>query len=167
MTTEPSNAPGPGALARVSGPGAADAARAAELPCIFARALLAGAAACALARRGSIGERETVGCRAPQAHARCTVLAGLMRERARFALRLPAADQPLRHAQAMRLECGGLQGLAQVLQTAPAAAGDVPRPDVDALLDLAQQRHASLADLGWDQIVGAMRVWSPRRRRPG
>lgn len=145
----------------------ADAARATELPCIFARALLAAAVSCALARRGSIGERETVGCRAPQAHARCAELAGLMRARARFALRLPAADQPLRHAQAMRLECGGLRGLAQALQTAPAVAGDGPRPDVHALLDLAQQRHGSLDDLAWEQIVGAMRAWAPRRRRPG
>lgn len=164
MTTELFS--GPGASAHPARSGAPDDTRAAERPCIFARAVLARTAGCGLVRRGSVGERETVGCRAPQAHARCAALAALMRERARFALRLPAPDQPLRHAQAMRIECGGLQGLTRTLGAAPADGGDAPLADVNALVEAAQQRHGSLADLAWDQIVGAMRTWAPRRRRP-
>jgi hypothetical protein len=167
VTTESSNPAGPAATARAARPVSAAELASAELPCIFARAVLARAAGCGLVRRGSVGERETVGCRAPQAHARCAALAALMRERARFALRLPAPDQPLRHAQAMRIECGGLQGLARTLGAAPADGGDAPLADVNALVDVAQQRHGSLADLAWDGIVGAMRAWAPRRRRPG
>lgn len=158
---------GQGASAHPARSGAPGDAHAAERPCIFARAVLARAVTCELARRGSIGERETVGCRVPQAHAGCAALAALMRERARFALRLPAPDRPLRHAQAMRIECGGLQGLARALGAEPAEGGEAPLADVHALVGLAQQRHGSLADLAWDGIVGAMRTWAPRRRRPG
>ncbi|MBI3155835.1 MAG: hypothetical protein HYZ20_10530 [Burkholderiales bacterium] len=154
MTTEPSPSAG------AAGPAAARRAGLPELPCVFRRALLAQAAACELARRGSVGERETVECRAPAAHANCETMVALMRERARFALRLPAADAPLRHAQAMQLECGGILGLARALG-APATP-----PEVHALVLHAQQRHGSLAELPWDEVVGAMRAWAPRRRRP-
>lgn len=156
-------------------------------PCVFARALLAQAASCTLARRRSIGEREAVACPSPVAHANCDTLAALMHERARFALRLPAPDTPLMHAQAMRLQCGGLAGLRQALGAAatdrapavaaaatapdpapPAAAlpdvlHDAP-PDVHALVGLAQRRHGSLTALPWASIVAAMRAWAPRRR---
>lgn len=118
-------------------------------------------AACELARRGSVGERETLGCRAPRAHAECKTTMALMRERARFAMRLPAADTSLRHAQAMQLECGGLLGLAHAL-----GVQAVP-PDVRALLVGAHVRHGSLAELPWDEVVRTMRGWAPRRRRRG
>lgn len=150
------------------------------LPCVFARALLAQAASCTLARRRSVGEREAVACPSPVAHANCDTLAALMHERARFALRLPAPATPLMHAQAMRLQCGGLAGLQQSLgpaATGRAAAGPTTEtasaraapaaapPDVHALVGLAQQRHGSLTALPWEAIVAAMRAWAPRRRR--
>lgn len=85
--------------------------------CVFAKAVLARAASCPLAQRRSVGERELLECRSPVARTNCDTLAALMRERARFALRLPAPSEPLMHAQAMRLQCGGLAGLQQVLTT--------------------------------------------------
>jgi hypothetical protein len=125
--------------------------------CVFSRALLAHAAGCGLAQRRSVGEREQVECGSPVAHMNCETLAALMHERARFALRLPRAGSPLMHAQAMRLQCGGLAGLAQVLQA--------PASDVHALVALAQARHGGLAELPWDGVVAALRAWVPRRRR--
>jgi hypothetical protein len=140
--------------------------------CVFARALLARAASGPLVRRRSVGEREAVACPSPTAHANCDTLAALMHERARFALRLPAPGLPLMHAQAMRLQCGGLAGLRRALapappgpagQAGPSVANDVP--DVHALVGLAQQRHGSLTALPWEAIVASMRAWTPRRRR--
>jgi hypothetical protein len=125
--------------------------------CVFARALLAREAGCRQAGRVSIGERESVECASPPAHMNCETLAALMHERARFALRLPRAGAPLMHAQAMRLQCGGLAGLAQALRAEAS--------DVHALVVLAQARHGGLAELPWDALVAAMRAWQPRRRR--
>jgi hypothetical protein len=126
--------------------------------CVFDRALLARSAACGLAARRSVGERELLECSSPPARINCSLLAALMHERARFALRLPRAGEPLMHAQALRLHCGGLAGLR-------AALGDA-EADVHALVALAQQRHGSLADLPWEPLVAAMRDWAPRRRSP-
>lgn len=129
-----------------------------DTACIFGRALLARSAACALAARRILGERELLECSSPPARINCGLLAELMHERARFALHLPRPGQPLMHAQALRLQCGGIAGLR-------AALGDADA-DVHGLVALAQQRHGSLADLPWEPLVAVMRAWAPRRRLP-
>lgn len=127
--------------------------------CVFAKALQARAVGCELARRRAVGERELIECTSPVARTNCQTLSQVARERARFALKLPRSGTPLMHAQALRLQCGGLLGLRQVLD-----AGD---PDVHRMVGLALERHGSLVTLPWDAIVAALMRWQPRRpRRP-
>lgn len=130
-----------------------------ESACVFSRALLARSAGCTCVARRALGEREVLECTQPVARTNCSLLSALMRERARFALKLPAGELPLMHAQVLRLQCGGLQGLQQALGASDA--------DVHHLVGEAQAQYGSLLALPWDQIVTAMRAWQPRRRRPG
>ncbi|MHB1123240.1 MAG: hypothetical protein ACYC0T_11040 [Ramlibacter sp.] len=123
--------------------------------CVFSKALLARTAACELAQRSSRGEQELIACGAPVARINCSTLAALLHERARFALRLPAPGRPLMHVHALRLQCGGLAALTQVL------GGD---GDVHRMVAAARERHGSLADLPWERIVPAVAGWQPRRR---
>jgi hypothetical protein len=125
--------------------------------CVFAKALLAHAAVCERAVRRSLAERELVACGSPVARTNCGTLAALMHERARLPLRLPRPDAPLAHAQALRLHCGGLQGLRLTL--------DADCHDVHRLVGLAHERHGSLTDLPWERIVAEVRAWQPRPRR--
>lgn len=129
-----------------------------DLGCVFSRALLARTAACECAQRRSLGEREVLECGVPVARTNCVLLMDLLRERARFALRLPVGATPLVHAQVLRLQCGGVEGLQRAL-----GAG---HRDVHGLVALAQARHGSLTEIPWDTVVQALRDWAPRRRRP-
>ncbi len=61
------------------------------------------------------------------------------------------------HAQALRLQCGGLGGLQQALGL------DVP--DVHRMIGVAHQRHTSLTELPWDELVHAIVGWRGRARR--
>ena len=124
--------------------------------CVFAKALLAHAARCELARRQSVGEGEAVVCASAVARVNCGTLAALMRERAGFALRLPRPPAPLVHAKALQLQCGGLVALQRTLQA--------EQPDVHVMVGLAHERHGSLMDLPWQPLVEAMVSWQPRRR---
>lgn len=124
--------------------------------CVFAKALLARQAQCALAGRRQQAERTLVECGSPVARTNCSLLAALLHERARFALRLPPAGRPLMHQQALRLQCGGVTALQQVL--------DAPCSDVHGLVGLAHERHGSLTDLPWDRLVTALAAWQPPRR---
>lgn len=127
--------------------------------CVFTKALLAHVARCELATRQGIGEMDAVTCRSPVAHTNCGTLLALMRERSAFALRVPRPPTPLMHAQALRLQCGGLQALQHAL--------DVPTAEVHAMVGLAHERHGSLLDLPWKDLVPRIVQWQPRRRRPG
>jgi hypothetical protein len=128
--------------------------------CVFSKALLARSAVCERAERRSVGERELIECSSPVALMNCGTLAALLHERARFALRLPSPGQPVMHAQALRLQCGGLVGLQQALAIA--------QPDVHRMVGAAHERYGSLMELPWDAIVQALKQWQPRqpRRRP-
>ncbi len=125
------------------------------LPCVFQGALLARHAVCELAQRRSLAERETLACPSAPAHLNCETLERLFLERATFPLKLhPGA--PLTHATVMRLHCGGIQGLQEVL-----GAG---QPDVHRLIVQAQEAHGSLTDLPWPEIVAKIVAWQARRR---
>lgn len=128
--------------------------------CAFARALIAGEAGCALARRSSRAETVSIACASPVAAINCATLVALLRERARFALRLPAVSAPLPHVQAMRLQCGGTMALAHAL-------GSPRALDVHELISQARERWGSLSDLPFASLVADLAAWEPRRRRDG
>ncbi len=128
------------------------------LACAFAKAILSGCAACATSARHALAERETVGCGSPVAHANCTTLEAMLRERAAFALKL-AAGAPLPHAAAMKLQCGGLAGLRE---SAGGEEGDVRRLVAGEIA-----RRGSLAELPWPSIVASVAHWRGRRQRGG
>lgn len=127
-------------------------------PCVFARALLARHADCTLADRHALAEREAVGCRSPVARTNCATLFAMLRERSAFTLKGGHGDGPLPHALAMRLQCGGLAGLAQVV----GAAGT---DDVHALVAAAQARYGALDGLPWPGVVATVAAWHGRPRR--
>src|SRR3989338_1676008 len=95
-----------------------------RLPCVFERALLARHAACELAVRHQIAERETVACAQPVARALCAQMSALLRDKSGFALGLTGTRSVLPHAMVMKIQCGGLDGLKTLLD---AGAGG---PDV-------------------------------------
>jgi hypothetical protein len=126
-------------------------------PCVFEKALLAGCATCELAQRHALAEREGVACPSPTARINCATLLALLRERATFTLRLPGPGEPLRHARAMQLQCGGLQGLCNALAA--------PEADVHRMVMQAHARIDSLLDLPWGGIARDIAAWQARRRR--
>ncbi len=132
-----------------------------RLPCVFERALLARQSVCEYAVRHQIAERETVACAQPAARASCGELNGLLREKSAFALRLVDAQRILPHAQVMKIQCGGLNGLRDLLDP------DALAPSVHRLVRLAQERHGSLGELPFNEIVKGVAAWKGRRGRRG
>jgi hypothetical protein len=133
-----------------------------RLPCVFERALLAKHAVCEYAVRHQIGERETIACAQPPARVLCGELNGLLREKSAFALRLTDTVRILPHAMLMKIQCGGLNGVRDLLDA------DAVAPNVQHLMRLAQERHGELADLPFTEIVKGVSAWKGRRRHaPG
>lgn len=132
------------------------------LPCVFEKALLCQAAVCEAAQRLSLAEREMVACRAPLVRSACGQLLTLLRTNSAFALKLKDTQRILPHAMMMKIQCGGLVGLRDLLD-ADAAAVDIFR-----LVRLAQAEYGALDALPFSRIVQGVAHWQIRKRRsPG
>jgi hypothetical protein len=131
-----------------------------RLPCVFERALLCKSAVCEYAVRHQIAERETIACAQPPARVTCGELNGLLREKSAFALRLTNTARILPHAMVMKIQCGGLNGLRDVVDP------DAVAPNVQHLVRQAQEQFGDLAELPFTEIVKGVAAWKGRRRRP-
>ncbi|MEW6163575.1 MAG: hypothetical protein AB1642_00790 [Pseudomonadota bacterium] len=130
------------------------------LPCVFEKALLCQAAACEAAQRLSLAEREVVACREPVARASCGELLQLLRANSAFALKVKDTQRILPHAMTMKIQCGGLTGLKDLLDP------DAHAPDVLKLVRRAQAEFGALADLPFSRIVQGVAHWQIRKRGP-
>jgi hypothetical protein len=129
------------------------------LPCVFEKALLCQAAACEASRRVALAEREMVACGEPVVRAACGQLLTLLRANSAFALKLKDTQRILPHAMTMKIQCGGLAGLKDLLDPEGHA------PDVLKLVRLAQAEYASLDALPFSRIVQGVAHWQIRKRR--
>jgi hypothetical protein len=130
-----------------------------RLPCVFEKALLAGAAVCECSASHALAERQLIACTSPVARVDCGQLSALLREKSAFALRLTSTQRILPHAMVMKIQCGGLQGLQQVLD--PGA----PQPSVRDLVLKGRARYGELAALPFSEIVQGVAAFQLRRRR--
>lgn len=120
-----------------------------ERPCTFEKALLAGCVACAQVCRAHIAEREAISCKNTASLTRCTSLHELLRHNFAFALGLTHDEAVISHAKELRVQCGGLMGIQQVL------SGNTEVGNVDGLLDGIQKRWGDLEDIPYSEVVHA------------
>lgn len=130
------------------------------LPCVFEKALLCQAAVCEAGHRLALAEREMMACREPLARAACGNLLQLLRAKSAFALKLKDTQRILPHAMTMKIQCGGLTGLRDLLDPAAHA------PDVLKLVRRAQAEFGTLEELPFSRIVQGVAHWQIRKRHP-
>jgi len=116
-------------------------------PCTFEKSILTRCAACSLAEKHNVAEREIVACSNELSLERCVALHDALRHNFAFALHKHHIDGPLPHAQEMRIQCGGLRALQYKLDD----VGEVS--DVAELVNQAQQKFGSLDDYPYSKIV--------------
>ena len=131
-------------------------------PCAFAKAVLARQGGCRLVTMALVGEAERPQCASPVANTNCRTLHALLRERATFALRLPAPGAALPYATELRLQCGGLRGLAVAL-----GEPDAPPGDIHALVTRARDAFEGLLGIPFATVVASVVRWEGRPRASG
>ncbi len=133
-----------------------------ERACVYEKALLSGLCNCRLAERFNLAEREGIHCHLDSAQQRCERLLELLRERARFALKLTHEHDILLHSKAMRLQIGGLRGLYRVIENAP----EIPIliGDVNHLVEQAEERYNGLENLPFQELIKEIAAYKGRQR---
>jgi len=130
--------------------------------CPFEKAILICQCACREAQRINIAERDAVNCLDAQAQGDCSLLVGMLRHNAAFALKLTHADAVLPHAKYVKVQCGGLLGLQAALR--PEYAGEARVEDIRGLVLEAQERFGGLQDWPYSEIVRGIAGFEFRRR---
>lgn len=134
-----------------------------ERDCAYEKGILTNQCGCSQAQRFCIAEREGVRCASDEAQRTCIALLDLLSEQARFALKSGGPGKALPHAKAMRLQVGGLRGVAAALEPDAPSPGYVE--DVHATLRAAIVRFGSLQRLPFGRIIREIAAYTPRRRR--
>lgn len=130
------------------------------LACPFERALLSRCVSCYKARRLLLAEREAISCTEQPASDLCQRFHGLLHDNARFALHVDP-QQPWPFGKEIRAQCGGVLGLAQVLDRPAGEAADVAQ-----LLREGMDRFGPLDQFPYSAIMRAVSHYEPRKRRP-
>jgi hypothetical protein len=133
-----------------------------EVYCAFEKSVLTNECGCRRAERFCIAEREGVHCQSQPGQTRCLRWLDLLREQARFTLRTEKARKILPHGKAIRLQVGGMRGLAVLL--GETKAKDAKIQDVDGLLEEAEARFGNLEDLPFSEIIREVAAYQVRKR---
>ena len=132
-----------------------------ERRCVFEKAILSRRCGCECSNRFYLADREGVACNSATAHTRCADLIQLLRENAKFALKLTTLDGELPHAKEIKVQNGGLLGLQRILR--PDLSG-INVVDVAGLTQLGERTYGSLAEFPYREIVKSIVAFEGRRR---
>lgn len=122
------------------------------LLCPFGKALFSACVACSQAGRMNLAERELIVCRKTELQTRCVSMHDALRHNFGFAIHTLHDEAPIPHGQEMRIQCGGLRGLQDVLR------GDAEVTDVDGLMRAVMQRWPEEGDIPFSEVVHAARL---------
>jgi len=133
-----------------------------ETRCRFEKALISGTAECAQAKRLEIGERLVCLCRSPAAAQRCDRYLALLRQNMRFVFRQAnGGNETLSNYQEICLQCGGLLGLAAMIDGAQAD----DKFEVSALLKTVEDEQQGIESISLDRIIPRIAAYNPRPHR--
>lgn len=130
--------------------------------CVFEKAILTRRCSCLCSARFYLADREGIACDSATAHERCRYFISLLRENARFALKITVLDGELPHAKEIKVQNGGLLGLQRALHP---ELGDDKVNDVCGLTALGEQVYGSLEQIPYQELVKSIAEFVGRRPR--
>ncbi len=133
----------------------------ADIRCVFEKALTNRQAKCALAQHFCLADREGYSCQSIEASDKCSELLKTLRKNSIFALKLREINGPLPHNMEIRVQAGGLSGLAGLLDQANTSSPD----DISRILAQAQEKYGSLENLPYNKIIQSVVQFQGRRRK--
>jgi len=126
--------------------------------CPFERAVQTVHFECSQSQKTFIGEKEGIVCTNPNARFKCLELVSELKRNARFALKLAKDNTVLTHGQEMKLKCGGLQGIQQLLSK-PTSDNNIAD-----LIQAAVSEFSSIKDLPFPKIMRVVSEYRLRRQ---
>lgn len=128
--------------------------------CVFEKAINSRVCNCSKSVRFNLADREGVSCNLAAAQDRCRQLLQTLRDNSRFALQLSSLEEPLSHNADIRIQNGGIKGVAKL-----ANADGVDESDIYTLIESVMKQYQSIETLPYQAIVREISSYQVRRRR--
>ncbi|MDT8283390.1 MAG: hypothetical protein RQ982_11375 [Gammaproteobacteria bacterium] len=139
----------------------------AAIRCVFEKALTNHQARCSLSRLFCLADREGVCCKSKEFSVKCGELLKKLREKSVFVLKLQEIAGPLPHNMEIRVQAGGLQGLAKLVEDITMGSEHSSQvDDISRVLEQVTKKYGSLEDLPYSEIIQSVVQFQGRRRRP-
>jgi len=133
----------------------------ASVRCVFEKALTNHQAKCDLSRHFCLADREGYSCEDAGASLKCSKLLEKLREKSIFVLKVHDIDGPLPHNMEIRVQVGGVRGLAKLINVDIIDKVD----NIHRVLDEVINKFGSLDSLPYSEIIQSIEQFQGRRRR--
>ena len=134
--------------------------------CVFEKALTNNQARCGLSKHFCLADREGYTCNNVESSVKCRELLKLLRENSIFVLKLHEIKGPLPHNMELRVQVGGMTGLAKlVTDKAESPPEQAMIEDINRVLNKAIEKFVSLENLPFSEIVQSVEQFQGRRSR--
>lgn len=137
----------------------------ASVRCIFEKALTNNQLKCPLSKHFCLADREGYSCENSISSVKCSELLKILRIKSVFALKLRDVDAPLPHNMEIRVQVGGVTGLAKLIKSDSEIQQAPLLDDINGVLTQAVDQFGSLDDLPYSEIVQSVVQFQGRRRR--
>jgi len=133
----------------------------ASVRCVFEKTLTNNQAKCSLSKHFCLADREGYSCKDVESSLKCAELLVYLRKKSVFVLKLRNIDGPLPHNMEIRVQAGGVEGLAKLLDTEAAETIN----DINVVVNKVISKFGSLGDLPYSEIIQSVEQFQGRRRR--
>ena len=143
----------------------------ASVRCVFEKALVnhqaKQRAKCSLSKHFCLADREGYSCENIESSGKCREYLEKLRENSIFVLKLHEINGPLPHNMEIRVQAGGLIGLAKLLDVGLDEQPEQPVPgDINRIINNALKEYGDLDSLPYNKIIQSVVQFQGRRRRP-
>lgn len=139
----------------------------ASVRCVFEKTLTNHRAKCLLSRHFCLADREGYACGDAESAKKCTEVLEKLRKNSIFVLKLHEIKGPLPHNMEIRVQAGGLAGLARLMETGEASSVEqtLITEGIDQIISRALDSYGTLDDLPYSEIIQSVVQFQGRRRR--
>lgn len=133
--------------------------------CVFEKALTNHKAKCPISKHFCLADREGYACQSKESSIKCAELLEKLRENSVFVLKLHEINAPLPHNMEIRVQVGGLVGLAKQVSLEEDTNATVVVSDINGVVERALVQFGSLDKLPFSNIMQSVVQFKGRRRR--
>lgn len=134
-----------------------------SLKCVYEKAINSRQTTCNQANKIRLADREAVSCQTKDACSRCTSFLEILRSKALFALKLQDHSGPLPHAKEIKVQMGGIIGLA--LDNSIDIIKGQKIENIHGLLNTSISKYSALEKLPYENLMRSIVNYDGRPKR--